>query len=197
MFERFTPAARAAVVRAQENARQLRQEEIRTEHLLLALVQDPTLPGRAALRRLGVTERAAREELTLLDSPGGPLAQEDAAALASLGIDVEEVRRRAEQSFGAGALEEPAPRRGRTGLLRRRRRPGTGHLPFTREAKQALECSLREAVRRGDRSIGSEHLLLGLLDEADRRTAALLGRFGTDPATLRAQILEDLAAKAD
>ncbi|MBU7600572.1 peptidase [Streptomyces sp. P38-E01] len=170
---------------------------MRTEHLLLALLEDPTLPGPATLRRLGITEQAARREVTLLDSPGGPLAQEDAAAPASLGIDVEEVRRRAEQSLGAGALEEPVPRRGRLGLLRRGRRPGAGHLPFTRPAKQALELSLREAVRRGDRSIGTEHLLLGLLDEADRRTAALLGRFGTDPATLRAEILEDLAAKAD
>ncbi|MGW1141348.1 Clp protease N-terminal domain-containing protein, partial [Streptomyces zhihengii] len=42
------------------------------------------------------------------------------------------------------------------------RRPRSGHRPFTREAKGVLERSLRIAVGRRDRAIGSEHLLLAL-----------------------------------
>jgi hypothetical protein len=66
-------------------------------------------------------------------------------------------------------------------LVRERTGRGPGpsnHLPFTSGAKKALELSLREALRLGDRYIGSdEHLLLGVLREGSSHGArALLER---------------------
>jgi hypothetical protein len=46
-------------------------------------------------------------------------------------------------------------------------------MPFTAAAKKALELSLREALAAGERHIGAEHVLLGLL--RDEKVDALLG----------------------
>jgi ATP-dependent Clp protease ATP-binding subunit ClpA len=40
-------------------------------------------------------------------------------------------------------------------------------VPFSPEAKKSLEMALREALRLGHNYIGTEHLLLGVLDQAD------------------------------
>jgi ATP-dependent Clp protease ATP-binding subunit ClpC len=60
--------------------------------------------------------------------------------------------------------------------------PKAGHIPitipFTPRAKKVLEQSLREAIRLGDRFIGSEHLLLGLLREGGGVAAQLLAERG-------------------
>ena len=53
-------------------------------------------------------------------------------------------------------------------------------MPFTPEAKKALELALREAIAAGDREIGAEHVLLGLLREGG--ASALLQGAGADPA---------------
>ena len=60
------------------------------------------------------------------------------------------------------------------------RRPQTqpGHIPFTPPAKKVLELSLREALNLGDDHIGTEHLLLGLLAEADDVGAQIVARLG-------------------
>src|SRR3954452_22144843 len=105
MFERFTQAARRAVVHAQEDAREREQAQIRTENLLLGLYDAPaTTESTAAvlLRRAGV-ERAdvAADVERLARAEGTP----DAAKLALLGIDLDEVRRQAEETFGPGALD--------------------------------------------------------------------------------------------
>ena len=195
MFERFTPAARQTVVGAQEVARTLRHDEIRAEHLLLSLLGTPDQPGAATLVRLGVTEEACREAVARLDAPDGALAQADATALSSLGIDLDEVRRKAEQRFGEGALDEPATRP-TFALSRRERAPGTGHLAFTAPAKRALELTLREATERGAPAIGTEHVLLGLLRGADRRTVALLRGLRVQPEALHDALQDDLSATA-
>lgn len=151
MFERFTVTARQVVVHAQEDARERRQAEIRTENLLISLYIP--LDGAAAslLRRAGV-ERDAVEEET--DGRARTTGAPDADKLAALGIDLDEVRRQAEETFGPGALE-----RTRAGKQRRL----FGHIPFDAASKKALELSLREALRLKHNEIRSEHILLGLL----------------------------------
>ena len=49
----------------------------------------------------------------------------------------------------------------------------TGHMPFTPRLKKVLEHALREAMKRGDNYIGAEHLLLGLVAEAERNNDAV------------------------
>lgn len=165
MFERFTDRARRVVVQAQRNARERHAGEIRTEHLLLALYDEPGGVAWAVLDRYGV-DRAG----VLADVDGlGPLGRSDAEALARLGIDLDEVRRRAEDSFGSGALD-------RAGSSDRRGRRWGRHIPFEKAAKKALELALREARQLGHNFVGTEHILLGLLAGQGSAGRVLAGR---------------------
>lgn len=172
MFERFTSEARAVVVGAQEQARRLGSTEIDAAHLVLAIVAqggaeaEVLLDGGLEPRQVETTADA-----TFLDPE----------ALASVGIDLDAVRRRADEVFGPGALD------------RHPRRPRQGHIPFTREAKKVLELALREAIHLGDREIRTEHLALGLA-RPQTASADLLRRSGADPVAIRAAVLARRAA---
>lgn len=166
MFERFTHRARLVVVHAQRNARERHADTIRTEHLLLAVYDVPGAVARTVLDRCGVDRAGVRADLDGL----GPLGRSDAEALARLGIDLDEVRRSAEDSFGFGALD-----RAGTSSDRRGRRWGR-HISFENAAKKALELALREARQLGHRHIGSEHILLGLLAGRGSAGRVLVGR---------------------
>jgi ATP-dependent Clp protease ATP-binding subunit ClpA len=210
MFERFTRQARATVVGAQEEARALGHGWIGTEHLLIAVLRRPDEPGAATLVRLGADAEAARAAVERAAGRGGDgVGEEDAEALRALGIDLEEVRRRAEDAFGPGALDRaprpPDERRGVRGtwavLPFRRRGTGRdrrdrGHIPFTPRARKALELSLRESLALKHRHIGCEHLVLGLLRCDDRLTGDLFARLGLEPETVRARVVADLRGAA-
>lgn len=170
MFERFTHTARDVVVRAQEEAAALGHDHIGSEHLLLGVASGNASAARV-LRGLGVEPDHLRVEADTLD----------ADALASIGIDLGEVRRRVEASFGPGALARRRRRCARGRVL--------GYRPMSPHAKHALELALREAVTLGDRQIGPEHILLGLARDADSGAARALRRCGTSPGAVRAAVL--------
>ena len=184
MFERFTQEARRAVIAAQTEARVLRHPNVGTEHVLLGLLADPSSTAGAVLDAAGMSVAAARQAVISRVGACGPGAAAtadpaaEAAALETIGIDIDRVRAAVEASFGEGALE-------RAGLLGRSR---GGHIPFTPLAKKALELSLREALRLKDRSIGSEHILLGLLREGEGLGARLLARSRVDRAMVEEAI---------
>ena len=181
MFERFTEVARQVVVLAQEEADALGHDYIGTEHLLLGLLAEKEgLAGRV-LGSLGVTGEAIRAHTSAVLGPAR--GRVDADALATIGIDFDEVRRRVEESFGPGALERT--RAGRKGCAYRPR-------PFTPRSKKVLELALREAVSLGDDHIATEHVLLGLLREEKGLAVALLGRQGLSADRIRAAVLAEL-----
>lgn len=204
MFERFTKPARDVVVGAQEQARELRHDWIGTEHILLALLHERDAPGVATLVRLGAEPEACRDAVTtVVGRPGAAFADDDTEALHAFGIDLDEVRRRAEDAFGEGALDTPTAggEPERPGRLRRRRRLGPddrmpGHIPFARRAKKALELALREAVARKDRHIGTEHIVLALLRSDDKITTAVFERLGLDSGATRTEVVADLREAA-
>ena len=68
--------------------------------------------------------------------------------------------------------------------------PPTGNIPFARSAKKALELSLREAIALGHRRIGTEHLLLALLQERKGVAAQVLAHHDVDHAHIVALLLE-------
>ena len=179
MFERFTQEARDAVVSAQTVARERGERRIGPEHLLLGVLRHPQTAGARVLRRVGVRSEAVLEELHR--APDGL----DADALDAIGVDLDAIRRRAEETFGSGALSGQP-----TG------RPGRGHIPFDAGAKKALELSLREALALKHRYIGTEHVVLGLA--RDGTAAVLLSRLAAtcDLPSLRALVLEELADAA-
>ncbi len=70
MFERFTEAARRAVVLAQEEARLLKHNYIGTEHLLLGLIHEGEGVAARALEGLGVSLEMIRHEVEAVVKPG-------------------------------------------------------------------------------------------------------------------------------
>ena len=86
-----------------------------------------------------------------------------AKTLESMGISLDAVRQQVEVIIGRGQHAR------------------SGHIPFTPEAKQALELSLRESNQLGHNYIGTEHLLLGLLREGEGVPAQVLVKMGPEP----------------
>jgi ATP-dependent Clp protease ATP-binding subunit ClpA len=174
MFERFTAPARAVVVAAQSEARALGHGYIGCEHLLIALADGSEGAAAPALRAAGADASRLREAVAeIVGTEQAPAL--DADALAVLGIDLDEVRRRVEGAFGPGALE-----RGRAAC--------GGAMPFTPRAKRVLQGALHAAIRRGDRHIGAEHILLAILDQDAGVAPEALARVGVAPERVREQL---------
>lgn len=68
----------------------------------------------------------------------------------------------------------------------------SGHIPFTPRAKKVLELSLREAMQFGHNSIGTEHILLGLIREGEGVAAQVLVARGADLKRVRATVLGEI-----
>ncbi|MFI0713154.1 Clp protease N-terminal domain-containing protein [Streptomyces inhibens] len=153
MFEKFTADARAVVRGAVEQTDRTGSGTVGEPELLLALLDRADSPAAEVLGALGVHERreSVADALAAVRRRGG-MSTADAAALAGLGIDLDEIVARVEQAHGVGALSADGP----AGRRKRARRP------FSAEAKSVLERALRIAVGRGDRYIGDEHLLMAL-----------------------------------
>jgi ATP-dependent Clp protease ATP-binding subunit ClpA len=194
VFERFTERARGAVVLAQEEARDLHHHHIDTEHLLLGLLRDRTSVGYEALDRLGVHLDDVRSEVVRVGRQGSPvtLGEEDAEALRVIGIDLDEVRRRIEATFGAGALESISSARRRRGR-RKACGPSVGYIPFTPRAKKVLELALREAKALRHDYIGTEHILLGLVREREGLAAGMLAERDVSDTRVRTVVSELLS----
>ncbi|MEI5101585.1 Clp protease N-terminal domain-containing protein [Streptomyces sp. PmtG] len=158
MFERFTSSARDVVTGAVEHAARAGADSIDEGHLLLSLLDRRASRASFALAALGADRRRGEIAQALADARRrGGLTQADTEALAGLGIDVEQIVARVEQTHGAGVLASAGAGRGRKGLGAR-----FGHRGFTRDAKGALEAALRIATARRERVIGDQHILLAL-----------------------------------
>ncbi|HJY97086.1 MAG TPA: Clp protease N-terminal domain-containing protein [Streptosporangiaceae bacterium] len=191
MFERFTDKARKVVVLAKNKATERGDDQIRPVHMLYGLVSTDGVAARA-LTALGVDPAAVERKLGR-SAPEGPLvgeASEDAEALAAIGIDLDEIKRRIEDSFGPGALE-------RVPLTPRGPLNWTGRLPLAEGSKLTLALALKEARALHHTYIGTEHVLLGLLRVAERQpytdfAAVTLRDLGLDPARVRTLVLDEL-----
>jgi len=95
-----------------------------------------------------------------------------AQALRSLGISLEAVREKVEESIGmAGTAPSGSP-------------------PFTPRAKKVLELSLREALQLNHSYIGTEHILLGLVREGEGVAATVLVSLGADLGRVRQEVIK-------
>ena len=182
MFERFHQDARRVLVRARHEAALAGHGQIGCEHLLLGLLAEPG-PAAIAMAEAGLELAAVRDRLPRRGrSEPDPL---DADALASVGIDLDQVRRAADAAFGPGALDR---------AKRAARKPG--RMRLTADAKKALELALRAAVSLRHREITGGHLLIGIIDQGDNGATSLLTASHADTAALRADVLRRLAAAA-
>jgi ATP-dependent Clp protease ATP-binding subunit ClpA len=181
MFERFTHGARRIVELAQIQARDLGHGWIGTEHLILALVSEDLGPSTHVLQAAGIDASRFKAALEADLGTANDWAR-DAEALRAIGIDLYEVRRRVEETFGPGALDARPQSCKKSGRW--------GHIPFTRKSKRALELSLREALRLGHRYIGGEHILLGVLRDRSALGTRLVEELVGDE--LRDRLLEEV-----
>jgi hypothetical protein len=112
----------------------------------------------------------------------GLLAEEGAAAkvLRKLDVTTGRVRARLLQADPPSA-EGPSPQ-------------GPFPLPLTARAQTVLELALREALSYGSRFVGTEHILLGLV-EHDGVAARILLEFDVDSAKIRAAIPAPLGGR--
>lgn len=180
MFEIFTDLAKRSILLSQDEAITLGHDFIGTEHLLLGLAGVPEGIAGEVLGEHGVTpDRMRGEAVRLLAADGVAVTggRDAAEALASIGIDVEEIRRRADDTFGPGQFHFPRP-------------------AYTQGAKKALELTLDEAKALGNEHVDTEHMLLGLLAQGEGVGVRTLGAVGVNPAELRAAVLARVGAAA-
>ena len=85
--------------------------------------------------------------LGLLHEPEGLAAR----AVVALGVTLDAAREALVATLSAAVVDEPVPDK----------------IPFTSRTKKVLELALREALLFGHNYIGTEHLLLGLLDDEE------------------------------
>jgi len=94
-----------------------------------------------------------------------------AKALRALDVDLDTLRREVEALVGRG------------------QQPASGHIPFTPQAKRALELALRESVQLGHDYIGTEHLLLGIIRQGEGPAAQVLQQRGIELDRVRQEVI--------
>jgi ATP-dependent Clp protease ATP-binding subunit ClpA len=94
-----------------------------------------------------------------------------ARALGELGIELDPVRERVRQIVGVG--DEPI----------------FGDVPFTPRARKVLALAREEATALNHVSVGTEHLLLGLVREGEGVALRILSDFGVEPDRIRGTVL--------
>ena len=161
MFFRFTDKSRRSVEAAFEEARVLGHDSVGDEDLLLGIFRAAEGIGAETLSSLGVTLQGAREESEEMLSD----------ALSSIGISLEEVRREAGDAFDMSIS-------------------GDRRIPYGPRAKEALVGARIEMRRLGDNYLGTEHVLLGILRNADGTAVRMLASMGVSPETLEDQLFE-------
>jgi ATP-dependent Clp protease ATP-binding subunit ClpC len=166
MYERFSDRARKVMQLANAEAQRSGSDYILPEHILLAMLREGTGVGVQVLKNLGVDLARLKSEIERFCLPPPPPP--------------------------APALEPPP----RTPLSRFKRflarlladSPRAGYLRQTVRAKKVIEYAMQEARDLKHGYIGTEHLLLALLDEHDSPPARALNALGVRWEALREEI---------
>nr|WP_250123874.1 metalloregulator ArsR/SmtB family transcription factor [Chroococcidiopsis sp. CCMEE 29] len=123
-------------------------------------------------RRLGHAYVGTEQILLGLIGEGSGLASQ---FLTSVGVNFENAQIEVEKIIGRGRGHTPDP------------------IPFTPRAKQVLELALEQSRQLGHNYIGTEHLLLGILREADGLGARVLQNLGVDLPNLEQRLYRALS----
>jgi len=122
-------------------------------------------------RRLGHNFVGTEQILLGLIGEGTGIA---AKVLGEQGVNLKDVRTEVEKIIGRGSGFTPV------------------EIPFTPRVKRIFESSLNEARQLGHNYIGTEHLLLGLIQDRDGVAAKVLQNMGVDPNAMRTQVIRML-----
>jgi ATP-dependent Clp protease ATP-binding subunit ClpA len=197
MFERLDADARVVFEIAQREARALDHNYIGTEHVLLALARGGGAMAELLIAR-GCGAEQIRAEIVAMIGRGRPQREPD-ALLATLGIDLDEVRRHVESTFGADAMTRAAVRaRPRRRTPWRRWWPGCDRgQPFASalvggrwfglapRLKKVVEMATTHAAPEPARS---SHVLLAILEEGNGVACRILATRHVDLVALKKAI---------
>jgi ATP-dependent Clp protease ATP-binding subunit ClpA len=175
------PAARQAVLAARNEASRAGERQIRSEHFLLGLMAVPG-PAASTLEAGGIQLADVRRHMPT--GAGAASAGLDSEALASIGIDLDTIRRATDAAFGPGALDRAA-------------RPRSERTTFADDAKQVIIGAVRSAETLGQRQISTGHLLLGALEQDHGGAVTVLTQAGADIPALRADVLSRIGPGPD
>ncbi|WP_143268478.1 Clp protease N-terminal domain-containing protein [Amycolatopsis vastitatis] len=188
MKRAFDDDARRIVGRAQQQARALGHRGIGCEHLLFAVAESAD-PAGAVLREHGLTPAHVSEQTRrLLSGTATVFDTLDGDALATLGIDLQTVRRTVEATFGPEALRPVRPSPRRRWYRRRPRRPG-GHLPVTGRAQRCLDAAAHEAKRAGSTAVDATTLAVAVVTADGGLVPRIVRSTGVPAEALRTAIL--------
>jgi ATP-dependent Clp protease ATP-binding subunit ClpA len=168
VFERFTEQAHLVVDLAREEAARAGHRYLGPEHVLLGVLAEGHSAAARAMRAHGIESATARAALLGLSRQGvvpSPRPS-DAELLATLGIDLNAVRRSSEQAFGSTALGEASWRVTRRWSWRGGRVVWTPLCGPPLVAKRALHLASEQASALGHFQVGPEHVVLGVLEDA-------------------------------
>lgn len=162
----FTQKAQEALQITLNAAGSLFHPSVGTDHLLVALLQDPAGPLSAALEKLKVDRNSVGEALMtrLRAIPPDPKMQAQAQA-------AQAAQAQAQAAAGGGAA----------GL--------------TPSAQRVLEAARAQARDLGHGQVGTVHLLLALLQDPDRMTANLFVNLRVRPEEVRGELFKALRAE--
>jgi ATP-dependent Clp protease ATP-binding subunit ClpA len=226
MFERFTDRARRAVVLAQEEARLLDHNYIGTEHLLLGLLHEGEGIGGQVLTSLGLRLDAVRHEVEefIGETSSSPSAHMPFTPRAkrSLEYALREALDLQHSYIGTehmllGLLREGEgvstqvlvalhvdPPGVRQKVLQAIAESPPDAAPYevvsTHVVSEALHRMVNDALERGHTKLGSEHLLLWILQNSESGAVRALQAEGVDLAALQSrleQMLEEGSGTTD
>jgi len=160
-FARLTDRSRISVEAAFDEARMLGHDSLGDEDLLLGILRTDEGIGAEALASLGVALEGARDESE------GMLSD----ALSSIGVSLEGVRREAGDAFDTSI-------------------PKDRKIPYSPRAKDALVRARKEMRRLGDDYLGTEHVLLGILENEEGTAVRMLARMGVSKEALEDRMFE-------
>jgi ATP-dependent Clp protease ATP-binding subunit ClpA len=194
MFERLDADARRAMDVAIAAAHELGHGWLGTEHALIGLLGEREALPQQAARLLPGADAVRHHLLECLGRGSGQ--KSDRELLAMLGIDLDEVRRRAAARFGEDEVAR-AGTRARARRLRRRRRRcerpprclaivAGESLRMAPRLKRALDAARRRCEQRGEPAITAPLLLAAVLGVPGGLALELLGWMGVDVARVRA-----------
>jgi ATP-dependent Clp protease ATP-binding subunit ClpC len=101
-----------------------------------------------------------------------------AQVLDELGVTYESVRAKVEEATDASP------------------KPSVAAPPFTPRVKKVLEIALRESLQLGHSYVGTEHLLLGLVQEGNGVGAHILEALGADMLRVRTTVIDRISGDA-
>lgn len=126
-------------------------------------------------RRLGHNFVGTEQLLLGLIGEGTGVA---AKVLSNFGVTLKDGRIEVEKIIGRGSGFTPV------------------EIPFTPRVKRVLEASLDEARKLDHNYIGTEHLILGLLQDAEGVAAKVLDNLGVDRAKVRNEVIKTIGETA-